>query len=71
MNSTLEKGLMYDKIEWFVESTSFKNKENDTESCKMVSIYVRSWLEMVDLMKTRRVDFAFPIQKGRYGSAYE
>ena len=62
MNSNLEKGLMYDKIEWFVDVTCFNKEENDPEVCKMVPIYVRSWLEMVDLMKTKRVDFAFPIQ---------
>ena len=62
MNSSHEKGFMYEKIKWFVDFTCFNKEENDPEICKMVPIYVRSWFEMVDLIKTKRVDFAFPIQ---------
>ena len=62
MNSSLEKGFMYEKIEWFVDFTCFNKEDNDPEVCKMVPIYVRNSLEMVDLIKTKRVDFAFPIQ---------
>ena len=53
---------MHEKIEWFVDFTCFSIQENDPEACKMVPIYVRSWLDMVDLIKKKRVDFAFPIQ---------
>lgn len=62
MNSSLENGFMYDKIKWFVDFTCFQREEQDPKACKMVPIFVRSWLEMVDLIKTKRVDFAFPIQ---------
>ena len=62
MNSSNEKGFMYEKIEWFVDFTCFNREENDPVACKMVPIYVRSWLEMVDLIKRKKVDFAFPIQ---------
>ena len=62
MNSSLEKGFMYGLINWFVDLTCFNKEENDPEVCKMVPIYVQSWLEMVDLIKRNRVDFAFPIQ---------
>ena len=62
MNSSLEKGFMYGIIKWFVDFTCFNKEENDPEVCKMVPIYVQSWLEMVDLIKRNRVDFAFPIQ---------
>ena len=62
MNSSLEKGFLYEEIEWFVDFTCFNKEENDPEVCKMVPIYVRNSLEMVDLIKTKRVDFAFPIQ---------
>ena len=62
MNSSNEKGFMHEKIEWFVDFTCFKREESDPEACKMVPIYVRSWLDMVDLIKKKRVDFAFPIQ---------
>ena len=62
MNSSVEKGFMYEKIEWFVDFTCFNKEENDPDICKMVPIFVRSSLEMVDLIKKKRVDFAFPIQ---------
>ena len=62
MNSSSGEGFMYEKIKWFVDFTCFNKEKNDPEVSKMVPIYVRSWLEMVDLIKTKRVDFAFPIQ---------
>ena len=62
MNSSHEKGFMYERIEWFVDLTCFKREQEDPEACIMVPIYVRNWLEMVELIKTKRVDFAFPIQ---------
>ena len=62
MNSSVEKGFMYDKIKWFVDFTCFDRQENDPEACKMVPIYVRSWVEIVELIKNKSVDFAFPIQ---------
>ena len=62
MNSSHEKGIMYEKIEWFVDSTCFEREQEDPEACIMVPIYVRNWLGMVELIKTKRVDFAFPIQ---------
>ena len=62
MNSSHEKGFMYEKIRWFVDFTCFSREGNDPEACKLVPIYVRSWLEMVDLIKRKKVDFGFPIQ---------
>ena len=62
MNSTVEKGFMYDKIKWFVDFTCFNREDNDPEACKMLPIYVSSWVEIVDLIKKKKVDFAFPIQ---------
>ena len=62
MNSSNEKGFMYEKIKWFVDFTCLEIQENDPEACKMVPLYVRSWLEMVELIKRKKVDFAFPIQ---------
>ena len=53
---------MYHKLKWFVDFTCFSRHDYDPEACKMVPIYVRSWVEMVDLIKKKRVDFAFPIQ---------
>ena len=62
MNSSHENGFMYERIEWFVDFTCFGKEQQDPEACIMVPKYVRSWFEMVDLIKTKRVDFAFPIQ---------
>ena len=62
MNSTVEEGFMYDKIKWFVDFTCFTREENDAEACKMLPIYVSSWKDIVDLIKKKKVDFAFPIQ---------
>ena len=64
MNSSIaaEKGFMYDKIKWFVDFTCFGRQESDPEACEMVPIYVRSWMEIVDLIKEKKVDLAFPIQ---------
>ena len=61
MNSSVEKGFMYHKIKWFVDFPCFDRQENDREACKMVPIYVRSWVEIVELIKKKRVDLAFPI----------
>ena len=63
MNSSSEEGFMYEKIKWFVDFTCFGREQQDPEACIMVPKYVRSWVEMVDLIKTKRVDFAFPIQE--------
>ena len=62
MNSSNEKGFMYETIKWFVDFTCFSREEIDPQACKMVPIYVRSSLDMVDLIKRKKVDFAFPIQ---------
>ena len=64
MNSSVaaEKGFMYDKIKWFVDFTCFDRQESDPEACEMVPIYVRSWEDIVELVKNKSVDFAFPIQ---------
>ena len=64
MNSSgaAEKGFMYDKIKWYVDITCFDRRENEQETCEMVPLYVRSWEDIVKLVKNRRVDFAFPIQ---------
>jgi len=62
MNSTVEEGFMYDKIKWFVDLSCFTRDKNDLEACKMLPIYVSSWKDIVDLIKKKKVDFAFPIQ---------
>ena len=64
MNSSIaaNKGFMYDKIKYFVDLTCFGRQESDPEACKMVPIYLHSWREIVDLIKEKKVDLAFPIQ---------
>ena len=62
MNSSLERGFMYDKIKWFVDYTCFMKEENDPEACIIVPKFVHNWEEIVELIKNKSVDFAFPIQ---------
>lgn len=62
MNSSLERGFMYDKIKWFVDFTCFSREENDPEACIMEPIFTRNSEEIFKLLKERSVDFAFPIE---------
>ena len=62
LNSSLERGFMYDRIKWFVDVTCFNREEIDPEACTMEPKFVRSWEEIVELIKNKSVDFAFPIQ---------
>ena len=62
MNSSSERGFMYDKIKWFVDMTCVTEEEIKPEECTMVPKFVRSWEEIVELIKNKSVDFAFPIQ---------
>ena len=64
MNSSVaaEKGFMLDKIKWFVDLTCFGIRANDPEACEMVPRFVLRSEEINELVKNKRVDFAFPIQ---------
>ena len=64
MNSSHEKGFMYEKIKWFVDFVCLNREENYPEACKMVPIYVRSSLEMVDDQKEES-GFRFSHSSGR------
>ena len=73
MNTTnyVERGFMYDKISWFINTACFNLQPEDEEEgkeppCKMEPMFVRNSKEMIQLIKQKRVDFAFPIlSKGK------
>ena len=64
MNSTqfTYLGFMYEKIKWFVDFTCFDREDKDPEACIMEPVFVKNSEEMVQLIKEKSVDFAFPIQ---------
>ena len=62
MNSTVENGFMYSIIKWYVDFTCFSREDIDPEACIMEPIYASSREEIVELIREKRVDFAFPIQ---------
>ena len=64
MNSTqsTQLGFMHEKIKWFVDFTCFDREDKDPEACIMEPVFVKNSEEMVQLIKEKSVDFAFPIQ---------
>ena len=63
-SSTAEEGFMREKIRWFVNYKCFdgRDKQNDVHVCNMGHIVVANSDDMVELIKNKSVDFAFPIQ---------
>ena len=53
---------MRDKIEWFVDTTCFDKDKQKDDVCNMERRFVQNSKEMVELIKNKSVDFAFPIQ---------
>ena len=62
MNSSIQRGFMYEKITWFVDFTCFGREDSDPEACIMEPLFVQNSEEMVELIKEKKVDFAFPVQ---------
>ena len=62
MNSSIQRGFMYEKITWFVDFTCFDREDSDPEACIMEPIFVKTLDDMTKLIKEKRVDFAFPVQ---------
>ena len=63
MNNSSERGFMYEKIEWFVETMCLEVvTTDDPVPCCLEPLFVRNSEEMVQLIKDMKVDFAFPIQ---------
>ena len=62
MNGSLEPGFMYLTIKWFVYMACFSRQASDRIACNIDAIFAQSQGEILNLMKTKQVDFTFPFQ---------
>ena len=60
-----ERGFMYDSIVWFVNTACFQTGltkgPEEQLPCNLQATFVKNTDELVDLVKSNKVDFAFPI----------
>ena len=63
MNKTkiLERGFMYDRIVWFINTACFHTGPYEQSPCNLQATFVKNTDELVDLVKSNKADFAFPI----------
>ena len=63
MNKTKisERGFMYDRIVWFINNACFVTGPEEQSPCNLQATFVKNTDELVDLVKSNKVDFAFPI----------
>ena len=67
MNKTKisERGFMYDSIVWFVNTaclqSSLQREPQEQLPCNLQATFVKNTDELVELVKSNKVDFAFPI----------
>ena len=67
MNKTKisERGFMYDSIVWFVNiacfQSSLQREPQEQLPCNLQATFVKNTDELVELVKSNKVDFAFPI----------
>ena len=63
MNKTKisERGFMYDRIVWFINTACFDTGPEEQLPCNLEAMFVKNTDELVDLVKSNKVDFAFPI----------
>ena len=63
MNKTKisERGFMYDRIDWFINAACFRTGPDEQSPCNLQATFVKNTDELVDLVKSNKVDFAFPI----------
>ena len=52
---------MYDRIVWFINTACFGTGPKDPIPCNLQATFVKNTDELVDLVKSNKVDFAFPI----------
>ena len=62
MNGSLELGFMYLTIKWFVDIGCFSRQASNGIDCNIDAIFAQSQGEILNLMKTKQVDFTFPFQ---------
>ena len=60
-----ERGFMYDSIVWFVNTVCFPTRlpvgPEEQLPCNLQATFVKNTDELVELVKSNKVDFAFPI----------
>ena len=63
MNKTKisERGFMYDRIVWFINTACFETEPEEQSPCNLQATFVKNTDKLVDLVKSNKVDFAFPI----------
>ena len=52
---------MYDRIDWFINTACFHTGPDEQSPCNLQATFVKNTDELVDLVKSNKVDFAFPI----------
>ena len=62
MNKTKssERGFMYDRIVWFINTACFGTGPGEQLPCNLQATFVKNTDELVDLVISNKVDFAFP-----------
>ena len=63
MNKTKisERGFMYHRIVWFINTACFETQPGEQSPCNLQATFVKNTDKLVDLVKSNKVDFAFPI----------
>ena len=56
-----ERGFMYDRIVWFINTACFHTGPDEQSPCNLQATFVKNTDELVDLVKSNKADFAFPI----------
>ena len=56
-----ERGFMYDRLVWFINTACFDTGPEEQLPCNLQATFVKNTDELVDLVKSNKVDFAFPI----------
>ena len=52
---------MYDRIVWFINTACFDTGPEEQLPCNLQATFVKNTDELVDLVKSNKVDIAFPI----------
>ena len=52
---------MYDSIVWFIDTACFGTGPEEQLPCNLQATFVKNTDELVDLVKSNKVDIAFPI----------
>ena len=56
-----ERVFMYDRLVWFINTACFDTGPEEQLPCNLQATFVKNTDELVELVKSNKVDFAFPI----------